>query len=183
LDDLDDMDDMDDMDDLGDTAFPEPGDVADPATLLLRLLDFYRATAVRKVGSLRADQVRRSWVPTAWTPLELLSHLAHMEQRWIVWGFLGEEVPDPWGDETDDRWHVPQDVSVDDVVALLRATGDRTRQVLADHRLTETGAVGGRFATDPPTLASIGFHVLQEYARHVGHLDIATELAGGHTGE
>jgi hypothetical protein len=29
----------------------------------------------------------------------------------------------------------------------------------------------------------IGFHVLQEYARHTGHLDIARELADGATGE
>jgi len=108
---------------LGDVAFPEPGDTADPTTLLVRLLDSHRATAVRKVASL------------------------------------------------------------DDVVALQRATGDRTRRVLGDHALAENGAVGGRFTADPPTLASIGFHVLQEYARHVGHLDIATELAGGTTGE
>jgi hypothetical protein len=29
----------------------------------------------------------------------------------------------------------------------------------------------------------ICFHVLQEYARHVGHLDVVVELAGGPTGE
>jgi hypothetical protein len=27
------------------------------------------------------------------------------------------------------------------------------------------------------------FHLVQEYARHVGHLDIVAELAGGPTGE
>jgi len=27
------------------------------------------------------------------------------------------------------------------------------------------------------------FHLLQEYARHVGHLDIVCELAGDRTGE
>jgi hypothetical protein len=29
----------------------------------------------------------------------------------------------------------------------------------------------------------VSFHLLQEYARHVGHLDIVSELAGGQTGE
>jgi hypothetical protein len=153
----------DDVDDLGATAFPEPVDVADPATLLLRLLDFYRATAIRKVGSLRADQVRRSWVPTAWTPLELLCHLAHMEQRWIVWGFLGEDVPEPLGRR--DRRPVARPAG--------RVRRRRGRAAARDGRpdpdrcwptigSQETGAVGGRFAADPPTLASIGFHVLQE---------------------
>ena len=166
-----------------DVPFPEPAGDADPATLVVRLLDFHRATAVRNVASLPDGHERHSVLPSGWTPLELLSHLAHMEQRWIVWGFLGEEVPAPWGDEIDDRWHVPDDVSVDDVIAMLHATADRTRQVLAHHPLSELAAVGGRFAADPPTLAAISLHVLQEYARHVGHLDIVVELAGGPTGE
>jgi Protein of unknown function (DUF664) len=34
-----------------------------------------------------------------------------------------------------------------------------------------------------PTLAWILFHVLQEYARHAGHLDITRELLDGATGE
>lgn len=167
----------------GDASFPEPGGTADPATLVVRLLDFYRATALRKVASLRPAQARRSVLPSGWTPLELLGHLAHMEQRWVVWGFLGEPVPDPWGDETDDRWSVPDEVSFEDLAAMLRSTGSRTSQVLAEHPMSETGTVGGRFHADPPTLASISLHVLQEYARHVGHLDIAVELAGGDLGE
>ena len=69
------------------------------------------------------------------------------------------------------------------MVTLLRTTGERTREVLASHALGEIAAVGGRFRQDPPTLSWICFHVLQEYARHVGHLDIASELAGGPTGE
>jgi hypothetical protein len=32
-------------------------------------------------------------------------------------------------------------------------------------------------------LAWICFNVLQEYARHAGHLDVAVELAGGAVGE
>jgi len=35
----------------------------------------------------------------------------------------------------------------------------------------------------PPTLGWIFCHVLQEYARHLGHLDVVIELAGGSTGE
>ena len=46
------------------------------------------------------------------------------------------------------------------------------------------GAAGGRFgADDRPTLNWILFHVLQEYARHTGHLDVARELIDGVTGE
>ena len=33
------------------------------------------------------------------------------------------------------------------------------------------------------TLERVLFHLVQEYARHVGHLDIVCELAGAGTGE
>ena len=68
-------------------------------------------------------------------------------------------------------------------MCLLRSVGRRTRAVLASTPLERSAAVGGRFEGNPPTLAWICFHVLQEYARHTGHLDIAVELAGGPTGE
>jgi hypothetical protein len=46
------------------------------------------------------------------------------------------------------------------------------------------GQPGERWdGADPPTLERILFHLLQEYARHVGHLDIVTELATGAAGE
>ncbi|WP_373682266.1 MULTISPECIES: mycothiol transferase [Streptomyces] len=45
--------------------------------------------------------------------------------------------------------------------------------------------VAGRFQTpdQAPSLGRILFHLLQEYARHLGHLDIARELIDGETGE
>jgi len=166
------------------TGFPEPsGETADTAELLARYLDFYRAAVVRKVASLAAVEQRSSRLPSGWTPVELLHHLAHMERRWLVWGFLGESMPDPWAEERDGRWHVPDDLPLESVVDLLTQGGSRTSDVLAAHALSETGVPGGRFEGDPPTLAWICFHVLQEYARHAGQLDVAVELAGGDLGE
>jgi hypothetical protein len=45
--------------------------------------------------------------------------------------------------------------------------------------------VGGRFTSpdQAPTLVRILFHLLQEYARHLGQLDVVVELATGTTGE
>jgi len=88
-------------------------------------------------------------------------------------------VPSGWTPE--DRWRT--DASVAELAALLDEQGVRTRGVLACHSLDEVARIGGRFASDPPDLRWICFHVLQEYARHAGHLDVAVELAGGPTGE
>jgi hypothetical protein len=148
-------------------------------------LDWVRAEIVGGVLSLSPEDQRRARVPSGWTPVELLSHVLHMEQRWFVWGFLGEQVAEPWGDWTvaepwdpgrDGRWHVPDDVTADDLLLRLEAVAARTRAVLRDFPLDATASPGGRFADDPPTLEWICFHVLAEYARHAGHLDIVVEL-------
>ena len=150
-------------------------------------LDFYRATCVEKCRSLPPGAVRDSRVPSGWTPLELLQHLALMERRWFVWGFLGEPVDDPWADSGGDaegRWQVDAGLGLDDVVALLEEYAGHTLSILAGHAPEEVASTRGRFeGSEPPDLRWICFHVLQEYARHAGHLDIAVELAGGHTGE
>jgi uncharacterized damage-inducible protein DinB len=166
------------------SEFPEPrGGTADAAALFSRYLEFYRQTVVRKVLSLPADERRATRLPSGWSPLELLVHLAHMERRWFVWGFLGEPVDDPWGDDLDGQWPVPADVTAVQVVEMLHGVGERTTAVLAAHALDEHAPPGPRFDGEPATLAWICFHVLQEYARHAGHLDVAVELAGGDVGE
>ena len=147
-------------------------------------LDWQRGDVLAGVRRLDPDQQRRSAVPSAWTPLELLSHVAHMEQRWFVWGFLGEPVPEPWGDwdvadparTRGGRWAVPETVTVEDVATQLESVASRTRDALATHPLEAVASTGGRFESDPPTLEWICFHVLAEYARHAGHLDLAVEL-------
>jgi len=149
-------------------------------------LDWVRSDLVDGVLGLSYDDQRTPRVPSGWTPLELLSHVLHMEQRWFVWGFLGEDVEDPWGDwdvdepwENDGgRWSVADDVSAGALVDALEAVGERTRGVLTAHPLDAVAPLGTRFPEDPPDLEWICLHVLQEYARHAGHLDIVVELAG-----
>jgi uncharacterized damage-inducible protein DinB len=167
------------------TQLPEPsGGTCDSGELFSRYLAFYRDTVLRKVASLPGADLRVSRLPSGWTPLELLVHLSHMERRWFVWGFLGEDIEEPWGDDRDGRWHAPDGLSVVQAGAMLREVGERTTDVLATHALDEVAPPGPRFeGGDPATLAWICFHVLQEYARHTGHLDIAVELAGGGLGE
>ncbi|MCW2845855.1 MAG: hypothetical protein JWN22_3771 [Nocardioides sp.] len=153
-------------------------------------LDFYRRQLIDGVLDLSPEDRRRTRLPSGWSPIELLSHVLHMEQRWFVWSFLAEPVDDPWGDWTDDdpwdapvdseaRWHVRGDVTAEHLADRLRALGLRTTELLGAHDLDEIAADGARSGGDPADLRWICFHVLQEYARHAGHLDISVELARG----
>jgi hypothetical protein len=132
---------------------PEPSEtLTDPRELLLGYLDWYRDAVLRKLDGLPEEELRRSRLPSGWTPLALLKHLAGVERRWFRWGFAGERVDDP------DVEHGP---------------------------LQDMPRPGTAFnPSEPhPALIWILFHVLQEYARHAGHLDVARELADGSVGQ
>src|SRR5262249_18358145 len=65
-----------------------------------------------------------------------------------------------------------------------RAQAVRSDAVIAGHDLADTGQPGERWDGEPPaTLERVLFHLVQEYARHLGHLDIVSALAGGQLGE
>jgi len=160
----------------------------DPKEVLLGFLDYYRSVIARKVEGLTDAELRDSRLPSGWSPLELVKHLVYMERRWLRWGFLAEQVPDPRGDEDETgRWHAGPGDTAADLVATLHAAGERTREIASAADLADISAAGGRFTDDDtrprPTLAWILVYVLQEYSRHAGHLDIARELIDGAAGE
>ena len=171
--------------DAVDADRPAP-ELATPKELLLGYLDVYRAVIARKLDGLTEPQLRGSRLPSGWAPLELLNHLVHMEARWVRWGFAAEQLPEPWGDADESgRWHVGPEQTAAELLAALHAGGARTRAIAAGAELGDVATAGGRFADGErrPTLAWILFHVLQEYARHAGHLDVTRELLDGATGE
>jgi uncharacterized damage-inducible protein DinB len=167
----------------GDLPEPPPS-LSDPAELLAAYLDYYRSVVLRKLDGLSDAELRASALPSGWTPLELLKHLAWVELRWLQWGFAGEPVSEPWGDQgPDGRWLVGPQESAGAVRAFFLAQAERSRAITGAARLTDRAPPGDRFAGEPPVLGWILFHVLQEYARHAGQLDVVRELADGSTGE
>jgi uncharacterized damage-inducible protein DinB len=165
--------------------FPLPTISATSRTeVFLRYLDFYRSRLTAKIEALPVAELRRSRLPSGWTPLELVKHLRHVERRWLEWGFEGQDVGDPWADRDGGRWYVAPDETAATLLADLREQAARSRAIIESHDLHDVGKPSQRWAgADPPTLERVLFHLLQEYARHMGHLDIAAELATGLTGE
>jgi hypothetical protein len=166
-------------------SFPEPARTDDLRGVLLDYLDFFRGVVVGKLDGLTDADLAGSVVPSGWTPSGLVHHLVNVERRWLVWGFLGEPVDDPWRDAAEDGGWLALDVSVSTLAALLDEAGARTREIVEAHGLTEVAKAGGRFTDreSAPQMQWILLHLLQEYARHSGHLDISRELVDGRTGE
>jgi hypothetical protein len=165
--------------------FPSPTTpIATRAEVFVTYLDYFRSAIIGRVEQLGERELRTSRLPTGWTPLELVQHLTFVEMRWLEWGFEGQPVDDPWGDNRDGKWFVDEAESRDDLVGRLRAQGFRSRTIIRANDLEAVGKPGPRWdGGDPPTLERILFHLLQEYTRHLGHFDIVAELAGGPTGE
>jgi hypothetical protein len=165
--------------------FPEPtAPAASRTEVFLRYLAFFRAGLAGKLRGLPAAELRASRLPSGWTPLELLRHLTFVERRWLEWGIEGVAVPDPWGDQRDGRWYVAPAETLDGLLAEFGRQAARSDAIIARHDLADVGAPGERWDGEPPaTLERVLFHLLQEYARHLGHLDIVAELAGGPAGE
>ncbi len=165
--------------------FPEPTSQAGSrAQVLLGYLDYFRGVVRDKLGGLPDDELRRSALPSGWTPLELVKHLTYVELRWLEWGFEGRAVDDPWADHRDGRWHVGAGETPQDLLTAFAERAARTRAIVEAHDLAERGRPGPRWdGAEPATLERVLLHLLQEYARHVGHLDVVRELADGAVGE
>ncbi|GAA3839374.1 hypothetical protein GCM10022243_02210 [Saccharothrix violaceirubra] len=157
--------------------------LADPATLLRGFLDFHRDTVLRKLDGLSDEALRTPLVPSGWTPLSMVKHLAHVELRWLRLYFAGEDVENPRGNPDVPRaeWVLEEHDTFESVREFY------VEQVVRSRRISDAAALDDVVehwprAEPAPTLAWILFHLLQEYARHVGHLDIVRELIDGETG-
>jgi hypothetical protein len=165
--------------------FPSPTDPQpNRSAVLLGYLDYFRSVVLDKLDGLSETDLRSSRLPSGWTPLELLKHLTYVERRWLVWGFLGQEMPDPWGDSRNGRWEIGAGETFASLTEQLRQQAAVTRSIGTGHDLSEVGQPGERWDGAPPaSLERILLHLVQEYARHAGHLDIVRELIDRRVGE
>lgn len=145
-----------------------------------------RASVLAIVSDLDEASWRRSVVPTGWTPLGLLEHLGEAERLWGQIVLAGRVTPRPWPSAEADRAEAGfvSDHGVADVIAFYQDQCSRTDRVLAglapDDR--PPGVRRPDLPTPVDTVRDVVLHLVEETARHAGHLDIARELLDGRTG-
>ncbi len=159
---------------------------ADERTMLLGLLDYYRDGVVTKLENLEDPaHSKASAVRSNTSIISLVKHLAYVEDYWFSERMTGV-VPEPWASapfEEDADWDFSSARSddPDDVIALYRTAIERSRAI--ETRLAlESVSVANADGRQDVTLRYVLVHMLEETARHLGHLDILRELVDGTTG-
>ena len=145
-------------------------------------LDGMRATAARKVTGVSWADATRQLGPTPTSMAGILKHLANVERWWFRHNLAGEQdVPFDWTDEDPDgEFAMAPGDSVDVLLEQYAAACARSRAIAAEHGLDDLSARAWH-GEGHPSLRWIYVHMIEETARHNGHLDIYRELIDGQT--
>ncbi|MEU4561852.1 DinB family protein [Actinoplanes sp. NPDC023936] len=150
--------------------------------VLSEFLAYQRASVRAILVGLDRTALSASVLPSGWTPLGLVEHLGHAERHWFQEVFRGSAEALPWPDG-----HAPL-TTPRSPAQVFRFYDDQCRvsdAVIAESALTATPV--GRHPSEPlgsqtRDLRRIILHVIEETARHAGHLDAVRELIDGRTG-
>ena len=144
-------------------------------------LDRHRAAILWKLEGVSDEDLRRPLVPSGSSLLGLVKHLAAVEYGWFCDTFGRPTEPLPFDDDDPDAdLRVRPEETTADVLAFYtraRATADR---VIDEIGLEETGMA---WFGEPVTMRWVLIHMVEETARHAGHVDILRELIDGMTGD
>ncbi|MFJ8646488.1 DinB family protein [Streptomyces sp. NPDC093546] len=158
---------------------------ADERTQLVGWLDTQRAIVRWKCEGLAEADAHRAVLPHSplMTVAGVVSHLRWVEHAWFKVLFLGEPAADnPSFDESEEDL----DMKVEGV-PLARLLEEYERQcevsneIVAAHALEETGRHPD-FRSGRASLRWMLIHMVEETARHAGHLDAMRELLDGQKG-
>jgi len=155
---------------------------ADERTQLVGWLDLQRAIVAWKCEGLSEADAHRSVLPTSphMTMAGIVSHLRWAEHLWFEMIFMGH----PAGP----HFEGPEDADMTvEGIPLGQLLGEYARQcvtsndIIAAHSLEDVGRYPEYRATEA-TLRWIMLHMIEETARHAGHMDAIRELLDGQKG-
>ena len=147
-------------------------------------LEFYRQTLELKCDGLTPEQMAtRSVPPSTMSLLGMVRHMARVEQSWFRRVIAGRmEIPRLFQDE-DGGFELDADAVDEAFVAdawqLWRDEVSHAREVLERTDLDAVVDVHG----EESEVRDIVVHMIEEYARHLGHADLLRECLDGRTGQ
>lgn len=148
---------------------------------LTQLLDFLRTTVVTKATGVSDDQAAAHPIPASeLTVAGLVKHLTGTERFWFSIDFADLDVPWPWSDDDPHgNFKLAKADTLAGLVADYEAECERSRRAIAGHELDAVARSEGMTFTLRYAVA----HMIEETARHCGHLDLLRESIDGVRGQ
>ncbi|WP_345538725.1 DinB family protein [Phytohabitans rumicis] len=144
-------------------------------------LNRHREVVLWKVGGLDDERLRQPVTPSGTNLLGLVKHLAANEYAWFCQTFGRETEPLPFDDEDENAdLRVEPHESTDDVLAFYARARAAADQVIAEVEIEDLGTA---WFGEQVSMRWALIHMIEETARHTGHLDILRELLDGRTGD
>jgi uncharacterized damage-inducible protein DinB len=158
---------------MSDTVMPE-------METLNRALDEYRDVVAWKLDGISEEDARRPLVPSGTTLGGVVKHLAYVERWWFQAVLAQSNAEFPWTEEDPDAdWRLHPDDTVAAIIAFYRAECEKSRAIVT--ALDGPDAIVPRPGGDT-SVRSVLVHMLEETARHAGHMDILREQIDHSTG-
>ena len=155
---------------------PAEAEQLDEMAMARAWLQHLRDSALFKLEGLSPEQLRWRPAPTANSLGVIVVHLGYAERLWLRAICAGEPMDMGWRAH---MFELPDGWTVEEVTAFYRA-----ETAAADAVLDRATSFDLRSASErrPSTLRWIVVHLLEETARHCGHMDVTRELLDGRTG-
>jgi uncharacterized damage-inducible protein DinB len=153
---------------------------ADEKESLYVALDRHRDVVLWKLEGLDDEQLRRPMAPSGTNLLGLVKHLGSVEYGWFCETFGRETEELPFDvDDPDADLRVEPHESTDDIVAFYGRARAAADDVIRELDVEDEGTA---WFGDTVTMRWVLIHMIEETARHAGHMDIVRELIDGATG-
>jgi hypothetical protein len=148
---------------------------------LLASLERHRDVVGWKLAGLDDEAVRRPMTPSGTSLLGLVKHLGADEYGWFCETFGRPTEPLPFDDDDPDAdLRLRPEETTAEVFAFYGRARAAADAVIADLALDD---VGTAWSGEVVSLRWVLIHMIEETARHCGHLDILRELIDGATGD
>ncbi|MFI5756211.1 DinB family protein [Streptomyces sp. NPDC051569] len=150
---------------------------------LLTSLEGERRHVLGILDGLGEDALRQPALPSGWSCLGLVQHLAlDVERFWFRAVVAGDKDVILGLDGSDDAWQVGSDTRAADVLDRYRRETEGANAVITAASADAALAWWPHHLFGEPhlhTLRDVLLHVITETACHAGHLDAARELLDG----
>jgi uncharacterized damage-inducible protein DinB len=173
--------------DLDQDTRVDPAGDGDEASTLQGFLRWQRETLELKCAGLDPEQLaRRAVPPSTLSLLGLVRHLADVERSWFRRGLAGGDAPPLFATRADPDGDFNGAVADPEVVAQAWAAW-RGEVEYADRFVAATPDLLSVSVADPDrgplSLRWVLVHMIEEYARHIGHADLLRQLIDGRVGQ